>query len=254
VLIDGEDTLDTEMYELVPDTIDGDFYRRLTYKPGLRNDDYVIRIEATESEGGSAAFLLHVSLPITRFLDGVFLIDGDFASPDASARAVVLYTDSLPLDEVRFLFDGAPLPIDTLRREGANRWIAAAAVETEGGAHTVAFHAGAFGKSVSFRVENSLRVVEPLVYPNPLEEGEAGLFYHLTLAADEVRAEIFTVTGRRIRVLTGLSGHAGYNANESVWNGRDQDGDRLARGVYPFRIVASRGGEKAEAIGKIVIR
>ncbi len=255
VLIDGEDTLGTDRYELVPDTIDGEFYRRLTYRPDLRNDDYEIRIEATESEGASAAFLLHVSLPITLTLDGADLIDGDFASPEVSARAVVVYADSLPPDEIRFLFDETPLPLDTLRREGANRWVAAAVVvEAEGGAHTVAFHAGAFGKTVSFRVEDRLRVVEPLVYPNPLDEGVAGFFYHLTLPADEVRVEIFTVTGRRIRVLTGLSGRAGYNANESVWNGRDQDGDRLARGVYPFRIIASRGGEKAEAIGKIVIR
>jgi hypothetical protein len=68
-----------------------------------------------------------------------------------------------------------------------------------------------------------------------------------------VRAEIFTLTGKKIRVLDRLGSRAGYNENPDAWDLRDADGDKVARGVYLFRVVARRAGETAEAIGKLVV-
>ena len=65
--------------------------------------------------------------------------------------------------------------------------------------------------------------------------------------------EIFTVTGRLIRTISGLTGRAGYNENPGAWNGLDQDGDRIAYGTYLYRLTARRSGETATAIGKAVI-
>jgi flagellar hook assembly protein FlgD len=95
-------------------------------------------------------------------------------------------------------------------------------------------------------------VVELLNHPNPTESS-TGFFYHLTDTADRVRAEVYTLTGKRIRVLDGLSGRVGYNANPEAWDGADADGERVANGVYLFRVVALRAGERAEAIGKAVV-
>jgi flagellar hook assembly protein FlgD len=101
-------------------------------------------------------------------------------------------------------------------------------------------------------VESRLRVEGALCHPNPVTE-RSGFFYQLTAPADEVRVEIYTITGRRIRVIESLSARVGYNENAEVWDGRDQDGDALARGAYLFRVIARRAGEKAESVGTIVI-
>ncbi|MBM3321082.1 MAG: hypothetical protein FJY73_10440 [Candidatus Eisenbacteria bacterium] len=234
------------------DTIEGRIVLRIGYEPAIGNETGDIRIEAYAG-AVSSLFLLRASLPIALTADGTAVENGDFLAPMSVLRASATYPNDLPLAETAFFLNGVPISPDTLRREGSDGWIAAASVETGGGTHTVAFRAGAFSASREVRVENRLRVVDPLCHPNPSKEG-TGFYYHLTLPADEVKVEIYTITGRKIRVLSGLSRRAGYNENFLAWDGRDEDGDRVARGVYPFRVVAARAGEKAEAIGKIVVQ
>jgi hypothetical protein len=248
----GEVLVPPGEYTTSIDTIDGRRVLRIVHRPAIGNETGDIRIEAHAGDV-SSAFVLRARLPIALTADGAAIEDGDFIASSSVLRASAIYPSDLPLAETAFFLNGVPISPDTLRREGSDGWIAAASVETGGGTHAVAFRAGAFSASREVRVENRLRVVDPLCHPNPSREG-TGFYYHLTLPADEVKVEIFTVTGRRIRVLSGLSGRAGYNENLLAWDGRDQDGDRVARGVYPFRVVAARAGEKAEAIGKIVVQ
>jgi len=256
-LIDGDTVVPADEYAVVteqPGSEPGvsEAYH-LTFQPALRNETYEIRVEADGDDGTTAAFSLHAGIPIAITIDGTEIVDGDFIAPVANARALVSFDGNLPDEEVAFIFDGAAVVLDSLHSEG-DRWIATASVEGGGGDHTLAFHAGAFSVERTIRVENELRIVEPLAFPNPApRKGPAGFVYRLTLPADEVSVEIFTVAGRKIRVIRGLSARAGYNENQDVWDGRDFDGDRLARGVYPFRIVARRGGESATATGQIVI-
>jgi hypothetical protein len=173
-------------------------------------------------------------------------------SAETEVTATAVYPGELTADRMAFALDGAPVDVDSLRKEGSDRWVASAELELGGGGHEVEFRAGAFSSKREIRVENRLRLLDPLCHPNPVRD-DAGFFYQLTLAADEVTVEIYTVTGRKIRVLRNLSARAGHNGNPGVWDGRDQDGDRLARGVYPFRVIASRGGERAEALGRLVV-
>ena len=94
-------------------------------------------------------------------------------------------------------------------------------------------------------------------YPNPFSRFTE-FTYELTVPA-EVEIKIFTLSGRLIRSLKG-TGSAGFNSG-IVWDGRDQDGDRIANGVYIYKIVAqtrfNSGGKEisqnAEALGKTVI-
>ncbi|MFH1681340.1 MAG: C25 family cysteine peptidase, partial [Candidatus Eisenbacteria bacterium] len=248
----GENRVPADSYETALDTIDGRIVRRITYRPALGNDTGDLRLEA-HAGAVSSVFHLRATLPITLAVGGASIEDGDFVASTSTLRAAADFPGDLPAAETEFLLDGVPIETDSLRREGSGRWIATAAMEAGGGVHTVAFRAGAFSASKEVRVENQLRIVDPLVHPNPAMEG-AGFYYQLSLPADEVKVEIFTITGRRIRVLPSLSGRAGYNENPGAWDGRNQDGDRVARGVYPFRVVASRAGERAEAIGKIVVQ
>ena len=93
-------------------------------------------------------------------------------------------------------------------------------------------------------------------YPNPFPGGRDGgtyILFQLSTEAD-VEIDVFTVGGRLVRVLDGIVGEAG--ANQVYWDGRDQEGDELANGVYLYRIEAvSRlyRGDRAEVIGRAVV-
>ncbi len=115
----------------------------------------------------------------------------------------------------------------------------------------------------SFRVkvlsqERDLYITQVMNYPNPFS-GSTEFTYELSVPAEKVEIMIFTLAGRLIRTLSG-SGSAGFNCG-MVWDGRDQDGDRIANGVYIYKIVAetrydSAGKEitkNTEAVGKAVV-
>ena len=49
---------------------------------------------------------------------------------------------------------------------------------------------------------------------------------------------IYDVRGKRVRTLVSGNVVAGYN--EAVWDGRDDSGNRVASGVYLYRLRAGR--------------
>jgi hypothetical protein len=93
-------------------------------------------------------------------------------------------------------------------------------------------------------------------YPNPFdpEREETEFFADLSRDAD-LSIQIFTPTGKRIRVFEGCRASGPTRLGDCVWDGRDEDGDRVANGVYLIRAIAKTpdGTEKAESIGKAVI-
>jgi len=89
--------------------------------------------------------------------------------------------------------------------------------------------------------------------PNPTES-ETRFLFELDETAD-VQIAIYTVTGRKIETLTAqqVSPERGRSAG-IAWNGRDADGDRLANGVYFYRVVARTGsGRHAERIERLAV-
>ncbi|MDZ7305328.1 MAG: type IX secretion system sortase PorU, partial [candidate division KSB1 bacterium] len=103
------------------------------------------------------------------------------------------------------------------------------------------------------RPQNRLSLAEVMNYPNPFRSRTTFTF-ELNFDA-EVRIKIFTLSGRLIRTLEMPEGHAGFNMLD--WDGRDEDGDELANGVYLYKIIATQlQGEtasRAEEIGKLVV-
>jgi len=113
-------------------------------------------------------------------------------------------------------------------------------------------------EQVSFEVVSTadFKIWNVANHPNPFPEGAregTHILFQLPTEAG-VRIDVFTVGGRLIRTLDGISGQTG--PNQIHWNGRDQQGDELANGVYLYRIHATSEayrGDKAEAIGRAVI-
>ena len=109
--------------------------------------------------------------------------------------------------------------------------------------------------SLDFEVteDQELELRNVLNCPNPFDpRAETTRFtYQLTRPA-EVTIKIYTVAGTLIRTIEAGQTAQGYNQSQP-WAGEDQDGDRVANGVYLYKIVARDEGRSVEAYGKVVV-
>ncbi|MCB0764185.1 MAG: hypothetical protein KDB84_05740, partial [Flavobacteriales bacterium] len=103
---------------------------------------------------------------------------------------------------------------------------------------------------VSFEVLNRPTITEVLNYPNPFTTSTRFVF---TVTGVEpptyMKIQIMTVTGRVVReVKMHELGpiRVGRNLTEFAWDGTDEFGDRLARGVYLYRVIAQLNGQDIE--------
>ena len=79
-----------------------------------------------------------------------------------------------------------------------------------------------------------LRIDDVLNYPNPFDVSTHFTF-KLSQSAD-IEIKVFTVDGQLIRLMDGIVGEPGFNM--VFWNGRDEESDELANGVYLYKISA----------------
>jgi len=96
-------------------------------------------------------------------------------------------------------------------------------------------------------------ISELMNYPNPMRESSVFSF-SLSSPASHVDFEVFTLSGRKIKSVAVGPIPAGYNEFYS-WNGDDADSDRIATGVYIFKVTAiSEWYEKTiESFGKVIL-
>lgn len=103
-----------------------------------------------------------------------------------------------------------------------------------------------------------IAISEMMNYPNPMEENTE-FFFDLSESSESVELQIFTLSGRLIKEFRTTSAVVGHN-RLFYWDGRDKDGDRVAEGIYIYKLTArgrttsGRSGEnKAEAFGKLIL-
>ena len=109
---------------------------------------------------------------------------------------------------------------------------------------------GSHDLTVRFEVVNKPTITEVLNYPNPFTTSTRFVF---TLTGSEtptgMRIRIMTISGRVVReiMLDELGPlHIGRNITDYAWDGTDQFGDKLARGVYLYQVAAQLHGEDIE--------
>jgi hypothetical protein len=107
--------------------------------------------------------------------------------------------------------------------------------------------AGDIAYRVGFKVIAKPMISNLLNYPNPFSTSTAFVF---TITGSDlpqnIRIQILTVTGKIVREITmNELGplHIGRNITDFKWNGTDQYGDKLANGVYLYRVVTSMNGK-----------
>jgi hypothetical protein len=110
--------------------------------------------------------------------------------------------------------------------------------------------AGNIQFEVAFTVISKAMISNMLNYPNPFTTSTAFVF---TITGSQVpqniRIEIMTITGKVVREITESELgplHVGRNITEYKWNGTDTYGQRLANGVYLYRVVTNLNGKSLE--------
>lgn len=110
--------------------------------------------------------------------------------------------------------------------------------------------AGAIEYRVIFEVINKPMISNMLNYPNPFTTSTSFVF---TITGNEVpqniKIEIMTITGKIVREITKDELgplHIGRNITEFKWDGTDQYGQKLANGVYLYRVVTNLNGRSLD--------
>jgi hypothetical protein len=106
--------------------------------------------------------------------------------------------------------------------------------------------AGNIEYRVRFQVYNKPMISNMFNYPNPFTTSTAFVF---TVTGSDVpqniRIQIMTITGKIVKEITKLelgSLHIGRNITEYKWDGTDQYGQKLANGVYLYRVITNLNG------------
>ncbi|SFF06572.1 putative type IX secretion system sortase PorU2 [Thermoflexibacter ruber] len=103
--------------------------------------------------------------------------------------------------------------------------------------------------SVTFKVINETKISNFYPYPNPFTTNMRFVFTLTGEVPDDIRIQIMTITGKVVRTihkeeLGNL--RVGDNISEFSWDGTDQFGDQLARGVYLFKVDIRKQGRDYE--------
>jgi hypothetical protein len=110
---------------------------------------------------------------------------------------------------------------------------------------------------ITFKVINSYDLILEQVfnYPNPVTENTFFQFEHNMPDQDlAVRIDIFDFSGRLICSIFRNSRAGGYRSEPIEWDGRDMNGNKIPRGIYPYRVTVESGeGHYAEQFQKLMI-
>ncbi|NVO02626.1 MAG: type IX secretion system sortase PorU [Bacteroidetes bacterium] len=101
----------------------------------------------------------------------------------------------------------------------------------------------------------SLALSHVLNYPNPFTTKTSFFFEHNQPCCDlEVQIQIFTITGKLCKTISTVVLTNGFRAEPIDWDGLDDYGDRIGKGVYLYKLrVRDKEGSYSEKLEKLVI-
>jgi hypothetical protein len=103
--------------------------------------------------------------------------------------------------------------------------------------------------------QKEILITRLINYPNPFS-GSTRFLFNLDgpYAGAEAQIDIFTFSGQLVKKLAKAINEVDGRSIEIEWNGRDDSGDALGRGIYIFRlIIKGREGQVSKKIQKLII-
>lgn len=94
-----------------------------------------------------------------------------------------------------------------------------------------------------------------LNYPNPFTTHTTFMYEHnQSCSSLETQINIYTVSGRLVKTINQLVPTSGFRVEGISWDGKDDFGDQLAKGVYVYQLkVTMPDGKKAQKMEKLVL-
>ncbi len=135
--------------------------------------------------------------------------------------------------------------------------------DLEDGLHTLTFKAwDVYNNSSTAEIQfvvagdDVLRLERVLNYPNPFVNYTEFWFEHNRPGEPlDVQVQIFTVTGKIVKTLNQQVVTAGSQSRDIVWDGLDDFGDKIGKGVYVYKITvkSTLNNKQVEKYEKLVI-
>jgi hypothetical protein len=173
--------------------------------------------------------------------DIVAILDGDESNPYVLNDYYETENDDYTKGKVRFLFR-----------------------DLEAGMHTILFKAwdvynNLITQEIQFNAvcsSNGLQIERVLNYPNPFVSYTEFWFTHnMPFEALDVQVQILTITGKIVKTINQQVVTDGFLCREINWDGKDDFGDKIGKGVYIYKLKvrSSTTGKSAEKFEKLVI-
>ena len=112
-------------------------------------------------------------------------------------------------------------------------------------------------KTIEFTVvkDQEVRIENLVNYPNPFTTNTEFIFQHnQSGVVMDVKLEVFTISGKLVKSIDKMIVNDGFVSKDIRWDGRDDFGDRIGKGVYMYKLqVRSANGSTSEKIEKLVI-
>ncbi|HOJ03909.1 MAG TPA: C25 family cysteine peptidase [Bacteroidota bacterium] len=234
-------------------------------------DDFV---PEQEERNNSIVLPFHVegdtTAPVLELLaDGRPLRDGDVVRPTPTLRFVLTPASGAPVtDASRFSIRLDDVTISTTDERvqfepGSANDPAILLFEPtlETGEHVLEYNArdmlgnAAFVEARQLRVfvDRDARILDALPWPNPFTDATTITF---TLTGDDAPAngsvQVYTVAGRAVRHIPLVAGTLRVGFNTVLWDGKDEEGDDVANGVYFYKLRIAAAGGDIEHIGRVL--
>ncbi len=103
--------------------------------------------------------------------------------------------------------------------------------------------------------DQEMQLDHVLNYPNPFTTHTVFMYEHnQSCASLETQINIYTVSGRLVKTINQLVPTNGFRVEGISWDGKDDFGDQLAKGVYVYQLkVTMPDGKKAQKMEKLVL-
>ncbi len=196
--------------------------------------------------------------------DGENIMDGDYVSPNPNILIIFQYSDQIQFDstDAEFRLDNKKIFYSQLDIVFSNSDKTATfnyKPQLTDGLHSLkVFLKNENGLmntfpsyEVQFNVSNQLQILNAMNYPNPFSD-ETYFTFLLTQIPEEVKIRIFTVAGRLIKEIK-LNDKMKVNFNTIFWDGRDEDGNLVANGVYLYKIIVKKENKTETITQKLAV-
>lgn len=105
----------------------------------------------------------------------------------------------------------------------------------------------------TLNVNRNLQLINVYNYPNPFNQ-KTNFTFVLSTVPEELTIRIYSISGRLLKVIKRNADELNVGFNKSIeWDGRDEDGDIIANGVYLYKVVLKKDGKSETTTNKLAI-